>query len=145
MPPRLGRPTTLYIDQEMYRKLGKLTGRPASQEVNDLIRKRVAELERLKRLFGLGFELNLVWEPSPDKSLSGEVKNSSICVYEVDERKAVETLRHEFLDYCVCLAIEPYKEVTNRLIRMMNDEAYKRKERVVEALIKLLDIASGRG
>jgi predicted DNA-binding protein len=45
MPSRLGRPTTLYIDQEMYRKLRKLTGRPASQEVNDLIRKRVAELE----------------------------------------------------------------------------------------------------
>jgi hypothetical protein len=102
-----------------------------------------AELERLKRLFGLGFELDLVWEPSPDKSLSGEVKNSSIYVYEADETKAVETLRHEFLDYCVSLAIEPYREVTNRLIRMMNDEAYKRKEKVVEALIKLLDIDSG--
>ena len=97
-----------------------------------------AELEQLKRLSGIGFELKVVWEPSPDRALSGEVKNNLIYVYEVDEQKAINTLRHEFLDYCISQAIQPYKEVTNRLIRMVNDDAYKRKERVVEALVKLL-------
>ena len=96
------------------------------------------ELERLKSLFGLGFELKVVWKPSHDGALSGQVKNNLIYVYDVDEEKAMDTLRHEFLDYCVSLAIEPYKEVTNRLIHMINDDAYRRKERVVEALVKLL-------
>ena len=97
-----------------------------------------AELERLKRFSGLGLELNLVWKPNSDGALSGEVKNSSVYVYEVDAKKAVDTLRHEFLDYCVSQAIQPYKEVTNRLIRMINEDAYRRKERIVEALVKLL-------
>jgi len=45
MPSKLGRATTLYLDVEPYQRLRKLAGRPASREVNDLIRKRVAELE----------------------------------------------------------------------------------------------------
>jgi len=98
-----------------------------------------AELERLKRFSGLGLELKVVWKPSPDGTLSGEVKNNVIYVYEVDEEKAVDTLRHEFLDYCVSQAIQPYKEVTNKLIRMINEDAYRRKERIVEALVKLLN------
>ena len=55
------------------------------------------------------------------------------------EEEAVETLRHEFLDYCISKAIEPYKEVTNRLIRIMNENAYRKKEGIVEALNKLLN------
>ena len=98
-----------------------------------------AELEQLKRFFGLGLELKVVWKPTPDGALSGEVKNSLIYVYEVDEEKAVDTLRHEFLDYCLSQAIVPYKEVTNRLIRVINEDAYRRKERIVKALVKFLN------
>ena len=97
-----------------------------------------AELERLKRLSGLGFELKVVWEPSHEGALSGDVKNGLIHVYELDGEKALEILRHEFLDYCISRAIQPYKEVTNRLIHMVNDDAYRRKEKIVEALVKLL-------
>jgi len=97
-----------------------------------------AEVERLKSLLGMGLELKVVWKPSYVGTLSGEVKNNLIYVYEVDEKKAVETLRHEFLDYCISQAIQPYKEVTNRLIHMINDAAYRRKEKIVEALVKLL-------
>ena len=97
-----------------------------------------AELKRLKSFSRLGLELKVVWKPSPDEALSGEVKNNSIYVYEVDEEKAFDTLRHEFLDYCVSQAIQPYKEVTNRLIRMINEDAYRRKERIVDGLVKLL-------
>jgi len=97
-----------------------------------------AELKRLKGLLGLSLDLKVIWKPSSDGMLSGEVKNNIIFVYEVDEEKAVDTLQHEFLDYCVSQAIQPYKEVTNRLIRMINEDAYGRKERIVEALVKLL-------
>lgn len=96
------------------------------------------ELERLRRLSGLGQGLKVVWKPSPDKPLSGEVKGDTIYVYEVDEGRALEVLRHEFLDYCISQAIEPYRMVTNKLIKLINEEAYNRKERIVEALNRLL-------
>ena len=97
-----------------------------------------AELERLKRLTGLGLDLDLVWLPSADKSLLGEVKDKVIFIYEVNEQNVIDVLRHEFLDYCVSKAVDPYKKVTNNLIRMINDDAYREKERVVEALKRLL-------
>lgn len=96
------------------------------------------ELERLKHLSGLGLDLKVVWEPSQDKLLSGEIRGGSIFIYEVSLKKAVEILRHEFLDYCVSKAIEPYRMTTNNLIRSINEDAYRQKERVVEALIKIL-------
>ena len=97
------------------------------------------QLERIQGKLGLGLGLRVVWMPNADSDLAGEVKNNLIYVYEVDEEKAVDTLRHEFLDYCISQAIEPYKDVTNKLIRMINEEAYRKKERVVEALVKLLN------
>ena len=50
--------------------------------------------------------------------------------------------RHEFLDYCLVQAIEPYKEIANSLIRMINDDVYRRKEKIVEALVKFLSRGS---
>ena len=87
----------------------------------------------------LNVDLCVVWIPDPPKSLSGEVKNKTIYIYELDEKDAVKVLRHEFLDYCVSQAIEPYRNVTNRLIKMINEDAYKRKEKIVVALTRLVD------
>jgi hypothetical protein len=91
------------------------------------------ELERLKRDTGLGFELDVVWMPQ-DNKLSGEVKGKKIYVYEEDEEKAIETLYHEFFDYAVSRAIEPYRSVLNSLISCLNEMCYRRKEEVVEGL-----------
>ena len=96
------------------------------------------ELERLKRLTGLASDLELFWTPDPGNSLSGEVKGGTIYVYEDCEQKALGVLQHEFLDYCISQAIEPYRRVTNTLIKLVNDDAYRRKERIVEALGRLL-------
>ncbi|MEM3018835.1 MAG: hypothetical protein QXO92_01140, partial [Candidatus Bathyarchaeia archaeon] len=73
------------------------------------------------------------------ESLEGEVRGSTVYVYSKDREKALETLRHEFLDFLVGKAIEPYREAANALIKMVNDLAYRRKERIVEALRRLLD------
>ena len=105
----------------------------------DVQTKLEEQLERIQGKLGLGLVLKVVWMPNADSDLSGEVKNNLIYVYEADEEKAVDTLRHEFLDFCITQAIEPYREVTNRLIKMINDNAYKRKEKVVEALTRLLE------
>jgi hypothetical protein len=98
------------------------------------------ELERLKCLLKMNYELKVIWLPSNNSSLSGEVKGETIYVYEEDLDKALETLKHEFLDYAISQIIEPYKKIANQLIMLINEEAYKRKEGVVETLIKLLSV-----
>lgn len=79
--------------------------------------------------------------PSHNSKLSGEVKDKVIFVfvYESRENKAFEALRHEFIDYFVSETIEPYKSVANKLIQLLNEIAYKKKEEeIVENLAKLL-------
>jgi len=96
------------------------------------------ELGRLKRRFDMGYDLKVVWVPDGNGRLCGEVKEETIFIYEKDLNKASETLRHEFVDYAVSRIIEPYKEVTNKLISLLNEKAYKQKEALVEKLCKLL-------
>lgn len=95
------------------------------------------ELDRLRMTTGLGMDLRVVWQPSPDKDLAGEVKGNTIYIYE-DEGKAIGILRHEFLDFCISQAIEPYKRMANSLIKIVNTDAYARKEEVVESLSRLI-------
>jgi hypothetical protein len=103
------------------------------------IQKRLEEeLQWLKHSTGICQDVNVLWVPSADKALSGEVKAKNIIVYEPNESEALKTLRHEFIDYCLCQAIVPYKEVTNALVKLVNDDAYRRKEIVVEALTGLI-------
>jgi len=92
------------------------------------------ELERLKAKLHTGYELTVKWRPGENEKLSGEVKSSMIMIYETGEAETIDTLRHEFFDYAVSLVIEPYKNITNRLILSLNEEAYKKKELLVEAL-----------
>jgi len=108
-------------------------------EANNFQIKLEDELNRLKRKANYGYELKVVWLPSYDSKLSGEVKNGTIYIYEPKEDEAIKTLRHEFIDYMISQAIEPYKEIVNKFIQLLNEETYKKKESVVEALLKLFD------
>ena len=96
------------------------------------------ELESLKSTSKLGFELEVVWQPDGGNSLSGEVVNKTIQIYESDESKAIETLRHEFIDYAISQAVEPYKKIANSLVKLVNAEAYAQKEGTVEGFSRLL-------
>lgn len=113
----------------------------ASQRVNvvglDLQEKLQSALEGLKQTMNLGYELRVKWVPNGDGKLSGEVKGNFIYVYEETEKEALSTLRHEFLDYAISSVVDPYKQVTNKLIALINEEAYRRKERLVEKLSAL--------
>ena len=114
----------------------------ASQRVSvvglDLQEELQSALEGLKQNLNLGYELRVKWVPNGDGKLSGEVKGDCIYVYEETAKEAVSTLRHEFLDYAISNVVEPYKQVTNKLIALINEEAYRRKERLVEKLSALL-------
>jgi len=95
------------------------------------------ELKRLQALLGCGHDLKLVWAPGHDSDLDGEVKGRTMYIYSQNQPAALKTLRHEFLDYAVTQLIEPYKEVTNALIALINRHAYTRKEKLVEVLASL--------
>jgi hypothetical protein len=110
---------------------GQTSGRSRTQ-------KRLGEeLEQLMKASGLGRGLTVTWMPLADKPLSGEVKGCTIFIYELDEGEALKTLRHEFLDFLVSQAIEPYRRVTNALIKMVDEDAYQAKEKAVDALVQL--------
>ncbi len=102
------------------------------------------ELKRLKLLTGAGGELKVIWVPGVKRDLSGEVMNDTIYIYEENAESALETLRHEFVDYLVSRAIEPYRKAANQLIQLLNELAYKEKEEAVEALLKLADRSLSR-
>ena len=78
----------------------------------DLQKELEVELERLKKILQLGYELKVRWIPNCNSNVSGEVKGAYIYVYDVDREVALETLKHEFMDYAISKVVEPYKEVT---------------------------------
>jgi len=109
-----------------------------------------SELDRLKLLTGLGHGLTVVWIPRGSSVLSGKVQDNVIFIYDEELEKALCTLRHEFTDFLVCLAIEPYIEVTalykamiSGLLDKLGEDAYLKKERVIEAISQILNMAGG--
>ena len=93
-------------------------------------------LRRLKEEVPLGRRLSLVYRPGSDSSLSGEVVGDTIYIYEEDSEKAKDTLIHEYFDYVMSIAIEPYRAFANLLIKHLNDEAYRKKEEIVEGIVR---------
>jgi hypothetical protein len=83
-------------------------------------------------------KVKVIWLSTNNSSLPGEVKGETIYVYDGDLNKALETLRHEFLDYAISQVIEPYKKIANQLIMLLNEEAYKRKEELIGKLVKII-------
>lgn len=96
------------------------------------------ELERLKKVLNRGQDLKVKWIPGNNGKLSGEVKGDLILVYDKQLETALETLKHEFIDYAVSEVIEPYMQVTNKLIALLNERAYHQKELLVGRLFRLL-------
>lgn len=106
-------------------------------EISSSLQKRLEdELERLKKRLGIN-DLQVIWIPEGDPELSGKVEGNTIFIYEVDEERAIDALRHEVIDHMVSKVIEPYRLVANKLVELINEEAYKRKEQVIESLKRL--------
>jgi len=104
----------------------------------DFQRELEEELERLKKILKLGYELKVRWIPNINPRIYGEVRGDYIILYGEDKEIALETLKHEFIDTAISKIIEPYKDVTNRLISLINEDAYKKKEKLVESLCQLI-------
>jgi len=98
------------------------------------------ELERLKKMLNLNPNLKVAWTPDPSKELSGEVKdNNTIYIYEAEEEKAIQALRHEVIDYLITSKIvKPLVDLINLLIKAREAEIYREKEKMVETLSKII-------
>ena len=104
---------------------------------DDVLRRLQTELARLKNKLQMGQELELEWIPN-DGPKSGEVTGSTIRIYEADPTKALDTLRHEFIEYLLTRdLVAPYKRLINKLISLFEEEMYDRKEKLVERLQEL--------
>ena len=98
------------------------------------------ELERLRGMMGLGSELTLSWHPDEGSDRHGEVKNNIILVYDRDEREAIKTLRHEFVDHVITTElIKPLTELINMQKKLIESMIYERKERIVESFSEKMD------
>ncbi|MGI0070264.1 MAG: hypothetical protein ACREA3_05195 [Nitrosotalea sp.] len=96
------------------------------------------ELAWLRAVSGKGKELQVRWIPDINSTKEGEVCGRTVYIYSETIDKAVQTLRHEFLDYLVCNTIEPYQELVNALLAVLSEKAYRRKEEVIESILKIL-------
>jgi hypothetical protein len=96
------------------------------------------ELQRILTKLGLNLDLRVVWTPDPPNSLSGEVRDNTIYIYEVEEEKAIQALRHEVVDHLITSRIvKPLVDLINLLIKAREAEIYREKEKIVETLSKL--------
>lgn len=98
------------------------------------------ELKRLQGLLGLECNFQVCWQPDIYKGVAGEFKDGVIYIYEADENRAVEVLRHELVDYLLTTRlVKPLVGLINLLIKCRESEIYREKERLVNMFCKLLD------
>lgn len=65
----------------------------------------------------------------------GEVIGKTIFIYAEPESKALEVLKHEYLEHILVSEFAaPYNRMINKLISAFEDEAYARRERLVKRL-----------
>jgi len=82
--------------------------------------------------------LQFRWLPKQSGSLSGEVRNGILYVYESTEEKAFETVKHELVDYILTSKIvSPLVGLANLLIKSKETDIYREKEKIVDLLSKL--------
>jgi hypothetical protein len=110
----------------------------SKNRTGETLQRLETELDRLKSKFQMGQELRLQWTPN-DGPKSGEVVGTAIRIYETDPTKALDTLRHEFIEYLLTRdLVAPYKRLINKLISLFEEEMYDRKEKLVQKLQELV-------
>ncbi len=98
--------------------------------------------EELRRLQALGFGVALStvhWIPGARIDIEAEVADGVINVYVADPAAAIHAVQHEVLDYELSMCCRPYVALVNAILAVTKEDAYRAKERLAEALSKLLD------
>ena len=88
------------------------------------------ELSRLKGAFGLAGQLRVVWNPKISNEIHGKVEGSTIIIYDADEKEALKTLKHEFVEF---ILTEEF--LTPRIIEAKN---HRRADALVDIISSLI-------
>jgi len=101
------------------------------------------ELRNLQKLTQVGYELKVEWLPEiatgrDGRRLCEEVKGNTIAIYGKSPREGRELVRHGFIEWMLNQNTKPYRLLINKLITLFEEQQYERKERIVEALTRLL-------
>ena len=102
-------------------------------------------LDELKKKLAIEEEFELVWVPT-EGPLSGEIKGQKIYIYESEEAKALETIKHEIFDFYVTSRIvRPLVKIINLLVKSAESNVYEAKEEVIKKLVNLCSQTAGCG
>ena len=97
------------------------------------------ELHRLTAILKLPDDYHVVWQPRESSPIDGEVKGGCILIYVRELESAKATLKHEVLDLAITRAVEaPYKSLVLTLIKQLDEQVYRRKEDLVNALVEVI-------
>lgn len=89
---------------------------------------------------GLGEGLRrVVWAPLGRRDIEGEVKADVVLVYANRLQAARRVLVHEVVHHGVGHAQEPYIQLANALVQLVNRTAHARAEKLCNALEEMLD------
>jgi len=80
-----------------------------------------------------------VWEPRKGPK-RGEVipKERLIIIYDPDPSRAWDTFQHELIELKLRSVLRPYREITNKLIEVIEKVTYMEKEKFINELPDLL-------
>jgi hypothetical protein len=96
------------------------------------------EFDRLKRVLPLGEEVQIRSVPDGNNKLDAEVKGNTIYIYTSDRDKVIDVLRHEYIEFAIGRAYQPVLDALNLFIKMQQETVYRRREKLVKGLCKLI-------
>ena len=103
-----------------------------------------AKLEELKCKVGMGFEVNVRWLPGAIKYKGGkqlleEVLGDTILIYAEDPTEALQLVSHGFAEWLLNQHTKRYRMLINKLIELFEEIQYWEKEKIVQALERLME------
>jgi hypothetical protein len=72
------------------------------------------------------------------KRLAEEVVGDTIFIYSENPQKVIELVRHGFAEWLLNQHTKPYRQLINKLITLFEEQQYENKEKIIEALTKLI-------
>lgn len=127
----------------LQRKNRKNTDAHSAEVLKNGLERLEVELERIKRKASIGFEVKVEWLPSEVKLMKGKeleevVIGNTIFIYAENLERAVELVRHGFSEWLLNQHSSPYRLIINKLIELFEEMQYEQKERIADAITKLL-------
>jgi hypothetical protein len=101
------------------------------------------KLEEMKKRIGFGYEVKVEWQPGKAKFRDGkpleeEVIGNTIIIYSEDQSKAEKLLAHGFAEWLLNQNTKRYRLLINKLIELFEQIQYEEKEKIVDAVSKLI-------